>query len=81
MAGDKCAITITVAATGYADKTKVVTLTLVTGELAFENDPPPSLSYSGSLQIGVDTPLTATANLPGNDDDGWEVSWEFSCGG
>ena len=80
VAGDKCVVTFTLAALGYADKTKVVTLPLVSEELVFENTPP-TLSYSGNLQIGVDTPLAATATRPPNDESSTPVTWKYLAEG
>ena len=81
--GDKCIITFTVAATGYADKDVVITLPIVSDELVF--DAPSTLSYSDNLQIGVDTPLTVTATptLPGMDNSSTPVpvTWKYLAEG
>ena len=76
---DKCVIAFTVAALGYADKTVVVSLPLVSGELVFENTPP-ELAYGGNLKIGVDTPLVATIS-PASDDNDVAVTWKYSVEG
>ena len=74
--GDKCVVTFTVAATGYADKDVVVTLPLVSGELAFNN--PPTLTYTGNLQIGEDAPLVASVLPPTDDSDTpVAVTWKY----
>ena len=76
MAEDVCKITFTVTAVGYADKEVVVSLPLVSKELVF--DAPPRLSYGDeNLQIGVDTPLPATTNLPVPADNSVDVTWSY----
>ena len=73
---DKCVIAFTVAALGYADKDVVVTLPLVSAELAFNN--PPTLTYTGNLQIGEDAPLVAGALPPTDDSDTpVAVTWKY----
>ena len=79
--GNVCKVAFTVAATGYADKMLVVDLPLVSEELIFDSDPPPSLSYSGNLQIGDNTPLAATATPSGPDDNGETVTWGYLAEG
>ena len=72
---DKCVITFTVAALGYADKDVALTLPLVSEDLVFENTPT-ALTYTGNLQIGEDTPLVA-GTLPPTDDNSVAVTWKY----
>ena len=75
-AGYKCVVTVTVSATGYADKNVSTTIEIVGGELSFATTP--TLSYTGELKIGMQTPLIPdVSGLPATDDRSVSVGWDF----
>ena len=80
-ATDKCTVTFTLMATGYADQTVELVLTLVENSLVFSRIP--TLSYSGSeLQVGG-AALSISGSLPNVDESGTpaSINWVYVAEG
>ena len=77
--GGVCTIRVTVSKDNYENFMRTFTVPVDSADFVFATAP--TLTYTGSLTYGDTTTLLVPSALPGQDDNGIEIQWEYSVQG